>query len=156
MKTANLLATVGILLLLAIPAAVAFRPEDFALKYGGYEDRYAAAATTFQVVKNIRLQVGLAHQISRFDQYSRILGTTHRTHNLFTGNAILDNDGTMRVYTLTGNGRIDYEPQANEGWIKISDLFNDKSTIEFTPLDGETRTIYKGEIVKIDQTKINA
>ena len=150
MKTANLLATVGILLLLAVPAAVAFRPEDYALKYGGFEDRYARAATTFQVVRNIRLQVGLTHALDRFNQYSRVLGTTHRTHNLLTGNAILDNEVTLRVQTLTGSGTIDTEPQSNEGWVKLSDLLDGDSWVEFTPVEsGESRKIYKTEVVKI-------
>ena len=159
MKTTNLLATVGILLLLAVPAAMAFRPEDYALKYGGYEDRYATAATTFQVVKNIRLQVGLAHSINRFNQFTGILGAYHRPtpgqHSILTGNAVLDNEGSLRVQTVTGNGAIDFEPQSSEGWVKTSDLLNDKSMLEFTPLEGgEVRTIYKTEIVKIAQQNI--
>lgn len=154
MKTANLLATVGILLLIAVPTAVAFRPEDYALKYGGWDSRYATAATTFQVAKNIRIQLGFSHTLDRFNQFSRVLGTTHRTHNLLTGNAILDNDGMLRVETLNDNDRIDFEPQGTEGWVLISDLLNDKSEIEFQPLNGETRNIYKSEIVKIQQTVV--
>ena len=154
MKTANLLATVGILLLLAVPAAVAFRPEDYALKYGGWDNRYASVAATFQVVKNIRIQYGFCHTINRFDQFSRVLGTTHRTHNLLTGNAILDNDGTMLVETVTDNGRIDFEPQSNEGWVTISDLLSDKAEVDFTPVSGEPRKIFKSEIVKIHQTEV--
>lgn len=150
MKPSTLLATVGILLLLAVPTAVAFRPEDYALKYGGFEDRYARAATTFQVVSNIRLQVGLAHAVDRFNQYSRVLGTTHRTHNLLTGNAILDNNVPLLVQTYTSSGRIDFEPQSSEGWVSFADLMDGDAWVELTPVEGgEPRKIYRTEIVKI-------
>jgi len=154
MKTANLLATVGILLLLAVPAATALRPEDYALKYGGWDSRYASATTTFQVVKNIRIQDGFSHMLNRFNQFSRVLGTTHRTHNLLTGNAILDNDGKMKVYTVTDRSRIDFEPQSNEGYVSISDLLTDKAQLEFQPVNGEARKIFKSEIVKVEQTLV--